>query len=377
MIGKLRIELELDLARSLSRYIGYTTGAYGIFRIANIPVSFGDKPSLYQFEILQPLMDNALGSGSHLKEQYAGEIINFAAGLRLVYKVPDGPTPHLTRYAYTAEGATIRAAWTFEEHEFIRFVLLGQILEFDSDAYCVLLDVLSRPHSEGFKYQSAFRERFEQLRNERLEWLQRAIPNRTFLDRIVSQQNILPWITRGRRGELSAKPLKSDFGRHHATPRRGWAIDLGHLTPDGKLTEEGIALIDAARGGASDYMWLGPPYGTQEALGIDPSEVRAGPFSPSWNLLHPNRPVESDSELEELVDITANYMDSHYDQLKLVHANQARIDSILPFVHFSERKLGFSVTTDTLFEQIFRSRPSLHVLSTRHSKYGYYQRRDR
>lgn len=374
MLSKPRSVLESDLARSLSRHIGYTTGAYSILRIANVLVHFKNRPSVHQYEVLKPLMDQSLTSGAQLKESYAAEILNFAVGLGLIQKVAEGPTANLARYAPTPEGATIKGALEFEEGDLIRFVLLGQLLEFDADAYCVLLEVLSHSELEGGYYRTAFRERHELLRDGRIRWVKEAISNRTLLQRVVSR---IPWMKTGSKGELAAKPLKPDFGRHHATPRRGWAIELGHLRSDGGLTLNGTELLGASRGDELMYVWLGPPAGTQEALGIPESLIRRGPFSPSWNLLRPTRLAGSDAEIQELAEATADYMVSHYDQLRLVHANQASIASVMPFVHFTERNLGFSVASDTLLDRVFRSHPYLHLLSSRHSRYGYYQWRRR
>ena len=363
LLGTPRHILEGALAHALSRHIGYTTGAYGIRRIASITEQFEGRPSLYQFEIV-----NALGKVD-ITDKYARGIIEFATAIRLVRKVASGPTPNTARFALTPEGAAVGAALSSCDGDFADFLLVGLLLESDADAYCVILECLAHPQNGTTSFYEDFKRRFEHLRENRLEWLQRVFPNKTLLERITHE---IPWISRSRHGKMELVPLKPDYVRHHATPRRGWAVDLNHADANSELTTAGRSLLDAATPSNDSYIWLGTPSGTQEALGIDPDHCLPPPYSPSWNLLRPDN-TKGGHIPKEIIDPVVEHMLECYSKIRLIHANQAPVASIVPFVYLMEWKLGYSVDTHKLLDEIVGTHSNFHLLSSRHSKYGYYQ----
>ena len=370
-----RSNFETELAAALSRHIGYTTGAYEVHRIANVAAMFRHTPSLYQYQMVRQLMDWSEESQRHVGEKYAAEIINFANALGILRKVADGPTPGARRYALTPEGFTIRSALKRGPESLLRFTLIGLVLESDCDAYGLLLDLLDERRITGAELHRAFRVRFDELRSERLDWLERAFPNQTLRNRIHEK---ISWIPH--RGRI--KLASTDFGRHHVTPRLGWARWFGHITTgriasstaEGSLlTDRGIELLCALRRGTGRYTWLGPECGTQEGLRIVESLRRCGPFAPSWNLLRPADRRQSKADVVRLAEDVADFMDSHYTDLRLVHANQASIASVVPYLHLREHQLGYSVERDSVFDRVFEMRSSFNYLSSRIRKYGYFR----
>ena len=370
-----RSDFETDLAAALSRHIGYTTGAYQVDRIANIATIFHRKPSLYQYELVQYLKNQSEGSRRKVRDSYAAEIVNFANALGILRKAADGPTPGARRFALTPEGFTIRSALERGEEPLLRFTLIGLVLESDCDAYGLLLDILEENPIAGAELHKAFRVRFEELRSDRLAWIDRAFSNRTLRNRIHEKMS---WIPHQRR----IRPESTDFGRHHVTPRLGWAQWFGHIyaerpsstaAEDSPLTDRGVELLCALRRGTGRYSWLGPECGTEEALGIAESLRRGGPCAPSWNLLRPPERRQSKADVDRIADDVAEFMYIHYSDLRLVHANQASIASVVPYLHLRESQLGYAVEKDRVLDRVFETRSSFSYLSSRRHKYGYFQ----
>ena len=386
MVNISRSNLESDLAKALSRHIGYTTGAYYIDRIASITAEFRDKPSLYQFELTRYLAGWSSGGSQRSSEDYTSGIINFAVGLGIIYKVSSGATSRVNRFAITPEGSTIRSALAHEENDLVKFTLTGLVLESDSDAYVLLLDILDETSVSGPALHNLFQDRFRQLRDERMVWLYSAFPNRILRGRIESKTS---WadsrtsrtLKNRTTSDRALGPLASHFGRHHVTPRLGWAewfnhidrrkasskADLLTLTPDGR------ELLTTLRANSSRYTWLGPRSGTQEALRIPMSHQKVGPFSPAWELMRPKNTKDSESAIQTLACHVADFMRTHYNTLKLVHANQAPVSSVLPFIYYQERNLGYQVPTELVLDRLFRPGSSFNALSTRFERYGYFQ----
>ena len=385
-MNKSRSDLEADLAAALSRHIGYTTGAYQIDRIASIAAQFHDRPSLYQFELTHHLQNNCNYGTLKIDESYATQILNFAVGLGIIYKVSDGPTSRVNRFALTPEGATIRSALMRGEHDLVKFTLIGLVLESDCDAYILLLEMLDETCAVGSGLHTLFRDRFLALRNERANWLENAFPSRMLQDRIASKTTWFEANTKERNPSTrKIKALSTSFGRHHVTPRLGWARWFEHIEAEevpnrtdlSPLTPRGLELLEAVRGESPRYVWLGPPEGTQEALRIPAIHQRPGPCSPSWELMRPTVCPDSEGDIETLVNAVAEFMYTHYDELKLVHADQASVRSVLPYLYLEEWKMGYQVSTKLVLNRIFGPGSSFSLLSTRHTKYGYYQLRAR
>lgn len=366
---------ENALSIALSRSIGYTTGAYDIGRIVSIAALFSNKPSLYQAEITKFLMDLPTAHQRGIGQPYAAQILNFAAGFRIIDKVADGPTQDVDRFALTPEGMTVKAALEHEEDDLLKFVLTGLVLEADSDSYALTLDILQKGNVSGSDRYRAFKNRYQSLRSERVEWLMSAFPNRRLRDRITKN---IHWIPGNWRGTIdSLKQLTDNFARHHITPRTDWGRWFGHLDSSDRLTERGEQILRAIMGPSLDYVWLGPPYGTLDALRIPEPQQRSGPWSPSWDLLRPTLRETSQQAILQVAEEVASFMESHYSSLRMVNANQAHLGAVRPYIYFTEQRLGYSVDEESVLETIFATVKSFGLLSMRQHRYGYYQRRDR
>ena len=175
MLSGSRAHHETKLAVSLSRHIGYTTGAFYINRIASIASEFQGQPSRYQFELTQYLMTEFSDGNRSVNEKYATEILNFAVSLGIIYRAAEGATPRVNRFAITPEGATIRSALSQEDEGLAKFALLGLVLESDSDTYALLLDILYESCVSGQALYALFEERFRQLREDRIAWLSKSL----------------------------------------------------------------------------------------------------------------------------------------------------------------------------------------------------------
>ena len=381
-----REELEQDLAEALSRHIGYTAGAYRLDRMVSVTTTFGDQPSIYQLALMQHLVHQSNQESRPLHDDYAEQILNFTGALRLIYKAAEGPTPGANRFALTSNGVLIKSAMSHQEFDLVRFALLGLTLQSDCDAYGLLLDLLDNSSLSGATLQEAFLDRFSFNRNARLHWLSEAFPNKILLERIYHK---LPWMksvsSAGSKWNRlwESAPLSKDFARHHVTPRLGWAKWFGHVHTDWQtaadgpaLTTSGLDILRAIRGPSDRYEWLGPHADTLQQLKIA-TEARKGPWAPSWNLLRPITFRSDDMAIDAIVEKVVHFMDTHYDSLKLVYANQVSILCLIPYIHWQEHLHGYSVDKDLLLERIFSSTPHFTILSTRNDRYGYFQRRMR
>ena len=375
MLESSRASLESDLSAALSRSIGYTTGAYDIDRIASVTSVFNQKPSVYEFELTRHLIALSTDQHHQIEDSYATQILNFAVGLGLIYRVGEGSTPKVNRFALHPAGATVRAALAHEEEGLLRYVLMGLVLQADCDFYGLILDILQETNVSVAELRQLFKNRYQKLRLGRVKWLESAFPNSVLRNRIMSK---IHWIQLDRSGTTaSLKEVSNSFARHHVTPRLGWARWFGHIRNLVDITEDGTELVKAIRESSNEYIWLGPQKGTLEGLRIPEREQRKGPWSPSWNLLRPPRIEASDTDVNLLVDNVSGFMDTHYEHLRLVNANQAPLASVLPYIYFTEQKLGYSVEENLVFDRIFTKFPQFSILSARHNRYGYYQRRAR
>ena len=304
----------------------------------------------------------------------------------MIYKVSSGATSRVNRFAITPEGSTIRSALAHDESDLVKFTLTGLVLESDSDAYVLLLDILDDTPVSGSALHTLFQDRFQKLRDGRMEWLNSAFPNRILRERIESktswaESKTFRALKQRTTSDRALGPLAPHFGRHHVTPRLGWAKWFNHIdrrrtsskTDLLTLTPNGRELLMTLRADASRYTWLGPRNGTQEALRILPCHQRIGPFSPAWELMRPEKTKETDSAIQNLACHVAEFMRTHYNTLKLVHANQAPVSSVLPFIYYQERNLGYQVPTELVLDRLFRHESSFNALSTRFERFGYFQ----
>jgi len=353
---------EKELSLALSRYIGYTTGAYNIFeRLKEILPEFDGKPYLLDIELR-----NKLKVIDNITDDYASGIINFATGLRFIVRHDHGS--QTARFSMTDIGRSCWAAMHMNDEEYERFIFTYSVLEFDCDVYGLLLDLACNDGlPTGEALHDEFLKRTNQLRDKRFEWLYNAFPNRILRERIERQ---VLWIkAKGVNISEKISPRK-DFARHHATPRKGWAKSLGHLDEAGKLTKEGKRVLLKLKGNEKKYFWLAPKKECFEKLQI--KNEFGGISAPAWNLLRGEK--ESGEGIDDVIEKISDYMLEYYQYLRLAKMNQASITSVLPYLYFLEKKVDRRFDEQSVIKRIFSEKRDLFsVMSKRDNLYGYYQ----
>ncbi|MCG8608100.1 hypothetical protein MJD09_24330 [bacterium] len=309
----------------------------------------------------------ALRKEYEVSEEYASGIINFSVSLGLLERVGLGGT--LQRLSLSNLGRAYRAARKTGSLELRNFIVTYALLEYDSDVYGLLLDILIDSDSDKEEnLKTAFLRRTKELRSARQEWILRSFPQSQLRERICEH---VQWIRGSTRSQIRVKSVGEDFARHHVTPRKDWARWLGHLD-GGKITAIGRDLVERLRSDRDRYFWLGPSKECLKTLRIN-SNV-SGPFAPAWNLFRPNQPaVEPPGEL---VSEIAIFMKDAFPTLRLVQANQAPLEAVLPFVYLKEYQLNIRVEPDRLFEQLFAdNRDVFAPMLKRTGRFGHYQLR--
>ena len=369
--------LREELAQALARYVGYTTGAFQISRIADVTELFAQAPSRLKVELVKSLIlrlrERELAKS--LDTKYAQGITDFAVGLGLVRRIDrGGPVPRLT---LTDLGRAYRAAQQLELFDYKNFLLQFSVLQFDADFYGLLLDMaLDGSLPPGPQLQEHFGHRTRELRRERSAWLVRAFPNPLLRERLLGGDAgyTVRWIKNARGADIECTAVGDHFLRHHATPRRGWAVSLGHIRKDGQLTSIGRKVALRLRGENDRYFWLGPPRSWFRRLHVPAALIRA-PLSPAWSIIRPCR-VDSGLVPEAVILETAEFMQQSYPYMRLVRANQVPLAAVKPFVYFLEQRLDVRLDEEKIFEAIFRRfEKRFAPMSKRTGLLGYYQRR--
>ncbi len=372
--------LEQELTHSLSRYIGYTTGAYGIDRFVEILDLFSEKPFVYHFELVDHLknLGHSGKAGEALTDKYAAGIIDVAAALGLIANAIGDRgakiNPKLAKFELTVHGRSLRAACELGTRDFRKFLLGTLLAENDADLYCLVLEHFSLerlPNLHVF-----VQDRMLEQRESRIEWINSAISHRFLRDKIVSG---ISWIKpEGRFASLKQSTIPESFLKHHMTPRKGWAREIGHIDSEKRqLTVEGASFFARlSRNGA--YSWVGPGQEAMEKLKIV-SVPEGGLIGPPSLLIrgeaeNDGRSVSVPSEAE-LVELR-KYMTSAYPYLKLSSANQASIGTIVLYINFMESRTCSKFNTSDMIEKIVKAHSNrFAVMSSRNAKVGYYQLR--
>lgn len=361
-----------ELVKSLARYVGYTTGAFRLDRIAELTTYFDDRPAVLTLEVVK-LIEKKFD----VKARYAHGVIDFAVSLGFLKRVAGGG--RAGRLVLTDFGRAYRSALGLTLKEYRGYLLTFSLLEFDADVYALLLELaLNEPLPKGKQLHALFSERVHCLREERLRWVNEAFPDPRLRERIISKEGrlLVPWLT-SEGTKLSALPVEPDFARHHAAPRRGWAIELGHLQPDCFTSHSGRAVLARLRAGGPKYFWLGPTPGCLEKLHVAESPPPAA-HAPAWSILRPPpaTPVTRDQTYSEICDALAEFMKEAYRFVRLVNTNQAPIHSVLPYLYFRELSSGQRVDKEEILRDLFRRHEErLAPLSARNSLFGHYQLR--
>ena len=364
------------LAEALARYVGYTTGAYQLSRIADVTEIFDQVPSRLRLEVvkgLQRRMNTETAKG--LKEEYAAGITDFSVGLGLVRRVDRGGSS--ARLALTELGRAYRAASGLDLPEFSKFLLQFSVLQFDADICGLLLDMaLDGPLPTGPRLQSYFKNRTLNLRRERATWLLRAFPDSRLRERLLQREagSTVRWIKSARGPEIKIKEIGGDFIRHHTTPRRGWLVSLGHLHKDGQLTSQGRKVALRLRGEDARFFWLGPPREWFQRMHVDASLIKE-PLGPAWNII---RPLGADTEPVpfDTVVKTADFMERAYRYMRLIRANQAPLDAVKPYIYFLESCSDLRFDEEAVFRAVFKTfEKRFAPMSQRTGLLGHYQLR--
>ena len=370
-----RTELEGALAGALSRYIGYTTGAYDLERIVSTLSAFDASSSVYVNEILAAMRSrSASGEGRHPRERraddgYLTEALHFAEALCIIESVSPKEA-RVRRYAPTEQGRALRGARASQDEGFFRFFLTRIVLLADADAMFPILEYFFR--SYGGNLQGYYQAFHGSLRRKRLSWLLEAVPEPTLQSRILGR---IPWIRRHRyqRGPLEPERISNATSRHHATPRRGWLRALGMLDERGEcLTSFGRAIRDALVS-KGDFFWLGPDHRVQEELGIAVAVQKGGPFEDTFGLgAEPIAPTLE--EEDRLLADAADVMRVAYRATKLKHAPQATLRLPIEYIRYRQFSDKRAYLEDRIIARIFATNRGEFVrLSARVGHMGFYK----
>ena len=372
-----RTEHERALAKSLSRYIGYTTAAYDLDRIFGILFPFASKPSAYEIEIIESLKSNhdatVTSSGEGVTEEYIVEAIRFATSLDIIEVVSDHHTK-IRRFAPTQTGRSIMGAKALGDNDFYQFYRTKVVLEADAHAIVPVL-LLSK---DGVRSRERFIEyqRFhEDLRKRRLKWLQVVFPDRRLLLRVVEH---LPWIKRKHHGaqHLHIETLSENTARHHVTPRSRWVVQLGLCGgEDNALTSLGATVLDTLMC-SRQYFWLGPSKGVQEGLRIRGDARKSGATEDGLKFVQSPK-LPSSASIDALLEDTADAMTRAYVAGKLVYAPQASLRLPIEYIAYRCYRDNAAYEWTSVLPELFRRyRPRLERLSARKGPVGFYKVRD-
>lgn len=363
MILTKREVAERNLAHALDRHIGYTTGAYGLDRIAGVTLVFEGRTTILDIEIV-----NWLTKKYCVKKNYAKGILDFAVGLGLLERFEYAGTS--TRIGLTELGRSYRGACHCKNDPLQSLILTYAVLSSDCDLYGLLLDsFICNRKEESSAQQLAIR--LQTLREKRLVWLREYLPNVILRRRITDK---VSWFRKGG-GDTDSVDISvaDDFARHHSTPRKKWAQSLGHIRDLGEATPFGEEIRNRIRDDDGSYFWLGPDPGTLEELRL-PEEAKRQPLGPAWSLLRPPPPPQ-EASVEDISSL-ATFMEEAYPSIRLVQSNQASIDTVLPFLYMKERDAGVRYDENEILHRLFSEyQDRFAPMSKRSGLIGHYQLR--
>ncbi|MCV2881888.1 hypothetical protein [Actibacterium sp. XHP0104] len=369
-----RSEMEAALSGALSRYIGYTTGAYDLNRIFSTLDAFGDNPSLYRDEIVAFLdeTDHGETEGRDQKRtsgEYRSEVLSFAKSMDLVETVSRRDA-RLERLAPTELGRTLNGARDVRDREFLKFFTAKLVFLADADALYPILKFYESSTSQDI--QSYYQEFMRELRHRRTEWLHAAFPEAILRDRVA---NAISWLTpvKGRKGQYKIESISKNTARHHVTPRKGWLEDIGMFDRSNatlrRFGREAIASLEVGE----EFFWLGPQKGLQTELGI-PISLQAGePYEDTW-FADSNRLKPKEFEVQSLIDDVVRVMVLGYPASKLKHASQASLRLPIEYITFRSFKDQRSYDWQTVVDEVFKSRKSeVERFSAKKGSIGFYR----
>lgn len=357
-----RDDAELLLSRSLSRHIGYTSGAYDLERIFSTLEPFSTQTSVYKEELVQYLAEPK-------SDKYRREILSFATSMGLL-EVVSSREAGLVRLAATELGRSLLGVRATGDMQFYNYFSIHVVLRADADFLVpLLLYFRSHDNTKLLPFFAAFQA---ELRQRRLEWLLQTFPEKILMDRIVER---LTWlsISKSALGSYEADLPTMNTVRHHATPRQGWLEQLGMLDRDKRtLTVLGSDVLRALTPDGG-FFWLAPPEEALETLRIASTSRPAGAREDTLNFSVPSK-AASESELNRLVEDTSSIMIETYGSAKLIHASQASLQIAVKYINYRSYVDRRKYNVEDVFSWIFREkRGILERYSAHKGSIGFYR----
>lgn len=366
MLGMSREEAEGDLARALSRHIGYTTGAFDLRRIFSVVEVFRTEASAYGAEIVEKL-ELATGEKA-LSAGYIEGIIDFATAFGLIETVSNRESK-LSRYAATELGRSVLGVLADEDAAFRNHYLATVVMAADAD-YQVPLMLHVQGNSEA-QLEDFFSEFVMDLRQRRLTWLCAVLNQPVLLERVASR---IAWLKKGKGGIVPfiIKSLEASTVRHHSRPRLGWLRDLGLLDRQtNALTPFGYDMLWAIVGD-SPYFWIGPGEAAMATLAIDDPAGRA--IETDLGLTSPSSTLPTESELQTLASDTANLMFRAFTSAKLIHAEQASLRLPIGYIQYRAYRDNRHYDWASVLAGVFETeRNRLRRYSAHKGQIGFYK----
>ncbi|MGJ3701932.1 hypothetical protein [Variovorax sp. AFSI2.2] len=331
----------------------------------------------YQFELTKQLQATGL-DGKPLTDKYAIEILNFSGELGIIQKLPGASNaPHLSRLALTDSGIAIKAA-SNEDLRLANIVLEHLILEADADAYLTVLQILKQDLKKTSEEQAEeFRQKILAMRAVRLEWLATAFPNKSVLTRLIKGgAHQVHWVKIDRLGRLDFEKPSADFGRHHFSPRKTWAVELGHYDADNaKLTAMGEKFLTQSGYPSDSSGWIGPDPQCVEFLRPQSPLVLKGASGSTLELLRPQSAQIAPHR--DFLEKVADFLEHSFPKIKLFHAKQASVAAAMYFTILCEIEHGYRVSFEEVLRSIAVLRPGRFAFfASRTGALAYYQLRN-
>ena len=209
---------EKAFANSLSRYVGYTTGAYHLVeRFMLILELLSNKPAVYKFEMLDNIISTShKNTKDDLGENYAQGVIEFAESFGLISNVTGERTsqtnPKLVKYELSNIGKALWSAKSMQLKDYTNYLLGVLLADNDADMYCLVLEFFSTDRIEDInKY---IKSRIYDIRTNRVEWINLNIRQKFLRDKIINQ---VSWLKAGSNSAYIRDDGKmpDSFLRHH------------------------------------------------------------------------------------------------------------------------------------------------------------------
>ncbi|MGI9250140.1 MAG: hypothetical protein ACR2PR_02945 [Pseudohongiellaceae bacterium] len=383
-----RVQAEKEFLTSLSRYVGYTTGADVFDRFIQILNKLDGKPAIYEFEAIEEIENfgYTLNKKKPLSEKYASGVLDFVTALGLLKKISgekrNGQRLNLGRgrsklgkYEISDVGRAIRSAVCLNNDAFKAY-LVGLILATnDADFYCLILECFSE--GEGKRIGPYFKQRIREIRESRVKWINANVKHKV-LRRAIADR--FDWLElSGMDVALKKQDIPDRSIEHYVSPRKKWAYEYHVDESSGRLTDGGVKYF-ARLSNSGTYFWIGPSQATLDKLPFATNSMR-GKIGPPRDLLRTGIEGKIDvragiDEWQKHCDAIAEYMRKAYPHLKLVSANQASIGSIHLFCNFLEYEHSVTINSKEMIEKVIKENSKeFGAISSRYAKIGHYRLR--